>query len=102
MGLDFLLVCDLAEIIQGVVLLALRSTAVDDARRILTLPPREARDLALPLVFERGRADHQNFRDAKMPCQYFCGGDRLYGLAQAHIVAAHPPARPYRDQHGPR
>jgi hypothetical protein len=30
-------VCDFAEVIQGVVLLPLRPTAVDDARRIFTL-----------------------------------------------------------------
>src|SRR5271165_3077568 len=33
-----------------------------------------------------------------MPCQYFCRGDRLYGLAQAHVVADQHPAAPYREQ----
>ena len=60
-GLEFLVVRDLAEIDQGVILLPLRPAAIDDARRIFILPPREARDLALPLVFERSRADHQYF-----------------------------------------
>ncbi len=67
-GLEFLVVRDLAEIIQGVVLLPLRSAPVDNPCRIFTLAPRETRNLALPLVFERGRADHQHFRNAKMPC----------------------------------
>ena len=58
---ELLVVCDLAEIIQGIVLLPLRPTAVDDARRIFALSTRETHDLALPLVFERGRADHQHF-----------------------------------------
>jgi len=86
-GLEFLVVRDLAEVVQGVVLLPLRPARVDNARRVFTLPPRETRNLALPLVFERGGADHQNFRDAKMSCQYFCRGNCLYGLAQSHIVA---------------
>ena len=97
-GLELLVVRDLAEIVQGVVLLPLRPAAVDDARRIFALSPREARDLALPLVFERGRADHQHFRDAKMPRQYFRRGDRLYGLAQSHVVADQRPAGPHREQ----
>jgi len=33
-----------------------------------------------------------------MPCQYFHRGDRLYGLAEAHIVADECPAGPYREQ----
>ena len=32
--------------------------SLDDARGILSLSSRETHDLALPLVFERGRADH--------------------------------------------
>ena len=97
-GLELLVVRDLTEIVQSVVLLPLRPTAVDDARRIFTLSSRETHNFALPLVFERGRADHQNFRDAKMPRQYFRRGDRLYSLAQTHIVADQRPAGSYREQ----
>ena len=97
-GLELLVVCDLAEVVQGVILRPLRPTAADDACRMFSLPPRKTRDLALPLVFERGRADHQNFRDAKMPCQYFGRGNCLYGLAKPHVVADQGPAGPHRKQ----
>ena len=33
-----------------------------------------------------------------MPRQYFCRSDRLYGLAQAHIVTDQRPAGSYREQ----
>src|SRR5271166_4054658 len=33
-----------------------------------------------------------------MPRQYFCRGDRLYGLAEAHIVADQRPAGAHREQ----
>ena len=33
-----------------------------------------------------------------MPRQYFRRGDRLYGLAQAHVVADQRPAGPHREQ----
>jgi len=39
---------------------------------------------------ESGRPRH--FRNAKMPCEYLCRGDCLYGLAQTHIVADQRPA----------
>ena len=47
----------------------------------------EARDLALPLVLERGRADDQHALDAEVPGHDLRGGDGLDGLAQAHLVA---------------
>ena len=96
--LELLVVRDLAEILQRVVLLPLRPAATNHARGIFTFSPGEARNLALPLVFERGRADHQHFRDTKMPCQYFGRRNGLYGLAQPHIVADQRPAGPHREQ----
>ena len=97
-GLELLVICNLAEVVQAVVLRPQRPTAADDARRLFALPPGKARDLALPLVFERGRADHQNLRDAKVPRQYFGRGNCLNGLAKPHIVADQRPASPHRKQ----
>src|SRR5271170_4511253 len=36
--------------------------------------------------------------ETPMPRQYFCRGDRLYGLAQAHVIADQRPAGSYREQ----
>ena len=81
-----------------IVLPALRPAAIDDPRRILASPAGEANDLALPLIFERGRADHQHPCDAEMPRQYFRCGNGLDGLAQPHLVADQCPAGPDREQ----
>src|SRR6185312_2758718 len=95
-GLELLVIRDLAEIVQAIVVLTLRPTTGDHSCRDLALPTGETRDLALPLVFERGRTNHQHFRDAEMPSQDFRRSDRLYGLAQPHIVADQRPAGPHR------
>src|SRR5262249_2311702 len=80
-GLSFLVIRDLAEIVQTIVVLALRPATIDDPRRVLALPAGETQKLALPLVFERGRADHRHPCDAEVPRQYFNGGDGLDGFA---------------------
>ena len=46
----------------------------------------EPRDLLLPFAFERRRAHHQHTGDPVQPAQQFGGGDRLDGLAEAHVV----------------
>src|SRR5262249_53231397 len=93
-----LVICDLAEIVQTIVVLALRPAAIDHPRRVLAASAGETPNLALPLVFERGRADHQYPCDAEMPRQNFHGGDGLDGLAQSHIVADQCPAGLDREQ----
>ena len=47
---------------------------------------RKSRDLFLPLVLQRGRADHQHALHAEVARHQFGGGDRLHRLAQAHLV----------------
>src|SRR6266403_751948 len=95
---ELLVICDLAEIVLRVILLPLRPAAIDDTRRVVALTSRETHDLALPLVFERGRTDHQHFRYAEMPCQYLGRRNGLDGLAKSHIVAYQRPANPNREQ----
>ena len=50
-------------------------------------PVGEAVDLALPLVLERRRADDQHALDAEVPRHDLGRGERLDGLAEAHLVA---------------
>ncbi|MGY4291368.1 hypothetical protein ACVWXO_010634 [Bradyrhizobium sp. LM2.7] len=76
----------------------MRSPASYDARRALASPPGKARYFALPLVFERCRANHQDSRYAEVADQYFRRGDCLYRLAQSHIVADQRPTGPNRKQ----
>ena len=57
--------CDLAEIVGAEVLLPLRAAAGHHP----CCYGRRTADLALPLVLERGRADHQHARDAEMSRQ---------------------------------
>ena len=56
------------------------------ARHHLGLLAGELADLAGPLVFEGGRADHQDALHLRLPVQPSRGGDGLEGLAQAHVV----------------
>ncbi|MFT4247148.1 MAG: hypothetical protein QM581_03790 [Pseudomonas sp.] len=64
----------------------------------LRLAPGETRDLALPLILERGRADHQHPAHAEMAGQDLGRGDRLDGLAQAHVVADQRAPGSHREQ----
>lgn len=91
---QFLVIGDLAEILRGVFLLALYPAAADDAG----IASGKTQDLALPLVLERGRADHQHARHAEMAGEDFGGGNRLDGLAQTHFVADQRPPGGYGEQ----
>ena len=82
-GFDFFIVGDLAKVIQGIILLTLCSSAGQN----LGLTPGETRNLALPLVLERGRADHQHLGYAEMSRQNLGCRDGLDGLAQPHFIA---------------
>jgi hypothetical protein len=82
-GLEFLVVGDLAEVVRRVVLLPLRPATRKDACRA----PGKARNLALPLVLERSRANDKHFGDAEMPGQNFRRRNGLDGLAQPHFVS---------------
>ena len=92
--LELFVIGDLAEIVQRVVLLSLRAPAGDNQR----IAAGKALDFTLPLVLERGRADHQHFRCAKMAGQNLGGSDGLDGFAQTHFVANQGPARPHGEQ----
>src|SRR5262249_49172051 len=89
---------DLAEILHAKVILSPGTAATDDPRCILALAPGKARNLALPLVFEGGWANHQDARDPEVPRQYFHRGDGLDGFAQAHIVADQCAAGAHREE----
>ena len=93
-GLEFFVIGDLAEIVQRVILLALHPAAAHYPR----LAPGKTGDFALPLVFQRSRADHQHLRHAEMPRQDFRRGDGLDGLAQAHVIADQGASGAHREQ----
>ena len=59
----------------------------------------EARDLLLPFRLERGRAHHQHTLDALAAGQELAGGDRLDGLAEAHLVGQQRPLAECKMQH---
>ena len=84
-GLELLVVGDLAKIVLGIFLLPLGATTGDHPGRATG----EAKYFALPLVFQRRRADDEHLGCAEMPRQDFRRGDRLDGLAQAHLVTDH-------------
>ena len=46
----------------------------------------EAGDLLLPFRLDRCGRDHEHARDAFLPREQFAGGDRLHGLAEAHLI----------------
>jgi hypothetical protein len=52
----------------------------------LTVPLREAKNLAAPLGFDGCRADDQYLADVRLPREQFSGADALDRLAQAHVV----------------
>ena len=59
----------------------------------------ETCDLLLPLRLERGRAHHQHALDALAAGQELAGGDRLDGLAEAHLVGQQGPLAECEMQH---
>ncbi len=59
----------------------------------------EARDLLLPFRLERGRTHDQHAFDALAAGQKLASGDRLDGLAEAHLVGQQRPFSECKMQH---
>src|SRR5579885_1318757 len=79
---ECLVVGDLAESRLRVASHPRGATSIDDQR----LPLREARNLPLPLVLERGGTHHEYLLGAEMPREQLHGCERLDGLAESHLI----------------
>ncbi len=81
--IELFVICDLAEIVLRIILLALHAPTRDH-------PPLAAcktQDFALPLILKLRRADHKHARDPEVAGQDLGRGDRLRGLAKPHLIA---------------
>src|SRR5260370_694469 len=65
----------------------------------LDRPARELLDLRLPLILHRCRRDDEDALDAALAGHQLGGGQRLHGLAQAHVVAKDGPPPTGGEQH---